>query len=93
VIAADVQAALGRIAAADAVLLDPPRAGAAEAVPLLLSLAPRRIVYVSCHPATLARDLARLAAGGYRLSDVRAIDAFPQTWHVETIATCLRVDA
>ncbi len=92
VIAADVQEALGSIEAADAVLLDPPRAGAAEAVPRLIALAPRRIVYVSCHPATLARDLARLAGGGYRLADVRAIDAFPQTWHVETVATCLRAD-
>ncbi len=90
VIAGDVGQALAGIDAADAVLLDPPRTGAAEAVPLLLSLAPRRIVYVSCHPATLARDLAGLAGGGYRVADVRAIDAFPQTWHVETVATCIR---
>ena len=93
VIAGDVAQALARVDPVDAVLLDPPRAGAAEAMALLLSMAPRRIVYVSCHPATLARDLARLAGGGYRVADVRAIDAFPQTWHVETVATCVRGEA
>jgi 23S rRNA (uracil1939-C5)-methyltransferase len=92
VIAAPAAAALGALDRAGAVLLDPPREGAAEAIAGIVSLRPRRIVYVSCHPATLARDLARLAAGGYRLNAVQALDLFPQTYHVETVATCVAED-
>jgi 23S rRNA (uracil1939-C5)-methyltransferase len=76
----------GKIAPADFVLLDPPRAGAAEAVEGILTLGPRRIAYVSCDPATLARDLRALADGGFVLDSVRAFDMFPQTHHVETVA-------
>ncbi|MGI9106485.1 MAG: class I SAM-dependent RNA methyltransferase [Pyrinomonadaceae bacterium] len=70
----------------DFVLLDPPRAGAeAEALQGILDLHPRRIVYVSCDPATLARDLRTLTDGGYTLDSLAAFDMFPQTHHVETI--------
>jgi 23S rRNA (uracil1939-C5)-methyltransferase len=71
---------------ADFVLLDPPRAGAESAVIKgILDLQPAAISYVSCDPATLARDLKKLIAGGYTLDSIAAFDLFPQTHHVETV--------
>ena len=67
----------------EAVLLDPPRAGAKGILPRLARQRPRRIVYVSCHPPSLARDLGELS--GYRLASVRCFDLFPQTHHIETV--------
>ncbi len=75
----------GRI---DAAVIDPPRAGCAP--PLLEALASRRVsrlVYVSCDPATLARDAARLTDLGYRLKALQPVDLFPQTFHVESVST------
>ncbi|MFL6228973.1 MAG: class I SAM-dependent RNA methyltransferase [Pyrinomonadaceae bacterium] len=80
-----------KLAPVDLVLLDPPRAGAEHgAVEGIVALRPRRIVYVSCDPATLARDLRELSAHGYALASLEAFDMFPQTHHVETIARLTR---
>jgi len=73
---------------ADVVVLDPPRSGAGrEVVEAIARLAPRVVVYVACDPAALARDVATAAAHGYRLTALRAFDAFPMTHHVECVAT------
>lgn len=76
----------------DRVLLDPPRAGALEVLPRLVKLGATRMVYVSCHPGTLARDVGVLCAEhGYRLVAAGVVDMFPHTTHVESIAV-LEVD-
>jgi 23S rRNA (uracil1939-C5)-methyltransferase len=78
----------------DLVLLDPPRRGAgAEVIAAIAHLEPRAIRYVSCDPATLARDLGLLACREYALSSVVALDMFPETAHVETVAVLTRRDA
>ena len=70
----------------DVVCVDPPRKGLAEdVVDTIAAMAPERIVYVSCDPATLARDVKRFAALGYALRKAEAVDMFPRTAHVETV--------
>ena len=74
----------------DVVILDPPRAGVDEPVlDVLLRAAPQRIVYVSCNPATQARDLAVLDAA-YRIEAVQPVDMFPHTHHVENVVKLVR---
>lgn len=84
---ADVSQAAWARQTYDLVLLDPPRAGAREVLPVIAACQPRRIVYVSCHAGTLARDAGILAGQhGYRLSAAGIMDMFPHTAHVESIA-------
>jgi len=80
-------------AAADVLLTDPPRVGLAATVrEAIASAGPARLVYVSCDPATLARDLKVFVSAGYELGSVRALDLFPQTPHVEVVARLERVE-
>ncbi len=90
--AADVDEALPALdASPTAVVLDPPRAGlSARGADLLGAMGAARIAYVSCDPATLARDIARLARHGYRLAWAQPVDMFPQTFHIETVALLVR---
>jgi tRNA/tmRNA/rRNA uracil-C5-methylase (TrmA/RlmC/RlmD family) len=80
-----------RVRRADLVVLDPPRTGAGrDVVEHITRLAGRKIAYVSCDPATLARDLAYFSERGWTLETFRAFDAFPMTQHVECLATLVR---
>jgi 23S rRNA (uracil1939-C5)-methyltransferase len=72
------------------IILDPPRAGAKGIDRNLASLGAEKILYVSCNPTTLARDLAGLAHHGYKLTSVQPIDLFPHTFHVESLAVMIR---
>jgi 23S rRNA (uracil1939-C5)-methyltransferase len=84
--AVGVRALLSGGVRGDIVVLDPPRTGAADIVDDLPRFGARAITYVSCDPATLARDLRRLHQRGYQLHAVQPIDMFPQTYHVEVVA-------
>jgi 23S rRNA (uracil1939-C5)-methyltransferase/tRNA (uracil-5-)-methyltransferase len=96
-LAADATAVFAAIpfAGADAaVIVDPPRKGCGtDFLAQLAAFAPRTIVYVSCNPETQARDIAALAAAGYACLRVQPFDMFPQTKHVETVATLVRATA
>lgn len=70
----------------DNVLLDPPRQGMGREIVLLAELLPAKIIYISCDPATLSRDLAHLQKNGYTLSSITPCDMFPQTHHIESVA-------
>jgi 23S rRNA (uracil1939-C5)-methyltransferase len=90
-VAGRVEDTLGAALPADVVIVNPPRAGLHERVPAVLEGAGsghRALVYVSCNPATLARDLARMP--GHEVVALRSFDMFPQTAHVETVCELVR---
>lgn len=71
--------------------MDPPREGSTpQFLQSLARLSPRRVVYVSCNPETLARDLAQLTALGYRVQEITPVDMFPHTEHIEAIVSLQR---
>jgi len=75
----------------DLAVVDPPRSGLGERVARqVASLSAPRLTYVSCDPATLARDLVHLLAAGYRLEQVHLVDLFPQTFHLESVVHLVR---
>jgi 23S rRNA (uracil1939-C5)-methyltransferase len=87
--ASTVEAFLEKLKRApDFVLVDPPRAGLGKpVVERLKELRPRLLTIVACDPATLARDLAALVAGGYKMRKITLVDLFPQTYHLETVVS------
>jgi tRNA/tmRNA/rRNA uracil-C5-methylase (TrmA/RlmC/RlmD family) len=81
----------GHLPAPDVVVADPPRKGAGkDVVERIVAAAPRRVIYVACDPAAMARDVRYFAERGYQLGELRAFDAFPMTHHVESIAALIR---
>lgn len=87
VIGGDAARELGSLGSPDKIVVDPPRSGLGEkAIAALAASGAERIAYVSCNPTTLARDLARLQASGYRMRRITPVDLFPQTYHVENVA-------
>jgi 23S rRNA (uracil1939-C5)-methyltransferase len=89
--AGDIRLALGelveRAGRPDVLVVDPPRAGLSQkVVRRIIEAAPKRIVYVSCNPTTLAPNAAQLAEAGWKLLKVRPVDMFPQTHHIECVA-------
>lgn len=83
----DAKRALGELEGADAIVVDPPRAGLdAEVLTAICESHPKRVVYVSCDPQTLARDVARFSQQGYALLSAAPVDMFPQTYHVECVS-------
>ncbi len=93
-VAVDVEQQLKQLVARqatfDCILFDPPRQGLGKAAALLPLLRPEMIISVSCDPATLARDLRLIVAGGYRLTAITPVDMFPQTHHIESVAVLER---
>ncbi|MBF4692326.1 23S rRNA (uracil(1939)-C(5))-methyltransferase RlmD [Fusibacter sp. Q10-2] len=75
----------------DVVFMDPPRSGSDERfLNALVTLSPKKVVYISCNPLSLARDLKVLVAGGYKVEEIQPVDMFPGTWHVETVVKLQR---
>lgn len=76
----------------EVMVIDPPRAGLSKkVVKYMLDASPRQIIYVSCNPATLARDVAMIMDGNYRIKEVQPVDMFPHTYHIETVVNLMKV--
>jgi 23S rRNA (uracil1939-C5)-methyltransferase len=76
---------------ADVVVVDPPRKGCDEALlQTIVDMKPERVIYVSCNPSTLARDLRFLEDRGYKTQEVQPVDMFPHTYHIESVARLVR---
>ncbi len=92
VVGGDAARELADLGELDALVVDPPRAGLAASVPSDIAVArPRKVAYVSCDPATWARDIERFSQVGYELERVQPVDMFPQTFHVEVVSILSRV--
>ena len=75
----------------DVILVDPPRKGLTESfIKASADMSPRKITYISCNPATMARDIKRYEELGYKLTKVQPVDLFPQTHHVECVALLVK---
>ncbi len=93
VVGGDAARELPELGELDALIVDPPRAGLAPGVPASIAEAnPERVVYVSCDPATLARDIAVFETLGYELKVAQPVDLFPQTYHCETVVLMSKVN-
>ena len=80
-----------RIKPNSTVIIDPPRSGAGKhVIERLLTLSPDHLIYVACDPIAVARDLAPLTAGGYKIASIKAFDLFPHTHHFETVVSLVR---
>ncbi len=91
VIGGDAARELPELGGLDALVVDPPRAGLAAGVAADIAAArAERVIYVSCNPATWARDVRRFESVGYRLESVRPVDLFPQTYHIEVVSSLVR---
>ena len=92
VIGGDSARELPSLGELDALVVDPPRAGLAKGVTQsIASTGAKRVAYVSCDPATWARDRARFKTAGYTLTQATPVDLFPQTYHVETVSILQRI--
>ena len=78
---------------ADVVIVDPPRKGCdIRLLEVITKMSPKKLIYVSCNPSTLARDLKYLVEHGYSVKEVQPVDMFPQTVHVESITKLIKID-
>ncbi|NDI24993.1 MAG: hypothetical protein EBY87_05680, partial [Actinobacteria bacterium] len=91
IVEGSVEKSIKKYVRADVVIVDPPRSGVGgSTLQSILALEPRTVVYVSCDPATLARDSRIAIDRGYRLDQIRALDLFPMTHHIECVARFIR---